>query len=250
MELRPPSDADLFALVDLVLGGVHDPATMPFSVPWTDLSRPDLERGVLQYHWGSRAAWKPGVWDLGLAVVLGDEVVGQQSLHGPRFGHVGEISTGSWLGQRFQGRGIGREMRTAVVDFAFAVLGAREVVSAARVDNAASNAVSRGLGYEENGRDLGAPRGEPVEFVRWRLTRARWEQVHDGYGVPIAVSGLAECLEMFGVASRPIVATDDDDPKSRALRASLPHDFPAGDIDTELAEIDRGRGDRPAGDEP
>ncbi len=190
------------------------------------------------------------MWDLGPAVVLGDEIVGQQSLHGPRFGHVGEISTGSWLGQRFQGRGIGREMRVAVVDFAFSVLGAREVVSAARVDNAASNAVSRGLGYEENGRYLDAPRGVPVEFLHWRLTRSRWLELRERYGVPVTVTGVSECLEMFGAPSAQDAATDDVDRKLRALQVAMTHEYPTGDIEDMLAEIERGRGDGAAGNEP
>jgi hypothetical protein len=107
------------------------------------------------------------------------------------------------------------------------------------------------LGYEENGRYLDAPRGEPVEFIRWRLTRARWEEVRAADdGLPVAVTGIDECLEMFGRPSAREVASGDIDQKRRALRAAVRHDHPAGDIEDMLAEIARGRGDDAAEDEP
>ena len=59
LELRTPSDADLATLVDLVLAGIHDPHTMPFTNAWTDTESPDLERGALQYWWRCRAEMPP-----------------------------------------------------------------------------------------------------------------------------------------------------------------------------------------------
>lgn len=43
LELRSPSPEQLAALAELADDGVHDPATMPFLVPWTDL--PPGQRG-------------------------------------------------------------------------------------------------------------------------------------------------------------------------------------------------------------
>jgi hypothetical protein len=37
LELRSPTDPDLFALLEVARAGVHDPATMPFVIAWTDL---------------------------------------------------------------------------------------------------------------------------------------------------------------------------------------------------------------------
>ena len=50
-------------------------------------------------------------------------------------------------------------MRAAVLAFAFDGLGAQVAESSAFLDNAASNAVSRALGYEENGFGSLAPQG-------------------------------------------------------------------------------------------
>ena len=50
-------------------------------------------------------------------------------------------------------------MRAAVLGFAFDGLGAQVAETSAFLDNAASNGVSRALGYEENGFGSLAPRG-------------------------------------------------------------------------------------------
>ena len=39
----------------LAAKGIHDPATMPFSQPWTDVPSRELERNSLQYYWRNRA---------------------------------------------------------------------------------------------------------------------------------------------------------------------------------------------------
>lgn len=59
--------------------------------------------------------------------------------------------TGSWLGRQFQGRGIGTLMRQAICALLFDHLEAAEIISAAFTDNPASLAVSRKVGYVDNG---------------------------------------------------------------------------------------------------
>lgn len=51
--------------------GIHDPASMPFSEPWTDVPSPELERNSLRYYWRRRAETTAEHWDLNLAVVVG-----------------------------------------------------------------------------------------------------------------------------------------------------------------------------------
>ncbi len=55
LELRYPDDDDLVALGHVAAEGIHDPAAMPFNVPWTRAEPEDLRRGVLQHAWGHRA---------------------------------------------------------------------------------------------------------------------------------------------------------------------------------------------------
>ncbi|MBM9466334.1 hypothetical protein [Nakamurella leprariae] len=42
LTLAPLVDADFGEALDLVLAGIHDPARMPFAVPWTDAPRDRL----------------------------------------------------------------------------------------------------------------------------------------------------------------------------------------------------------------
>ena len=86
------------------------------------------------------------------------------------------MSSGSWLTASAQGRGLGVEMRAAVLHLAFAGLGALEAQTSAWVDNPASQRVSLRLGYEHEGQQLLARRGEPTAHLRYRLTREAWQQ--------------------------------------------------------------------------
>lgn len=65
-----------------------------------------------------------------------------QDLKGSDFTKFGTVTTFSWLAPGQRGRGIGTEMRAAVLHLAFAGLGAREAESDAFTDNHASNRVS------------------------------------------------------------------------------------------------------------
>jgi RimJ/RimL family protein N-acetyltransferase len=193
--LRYPDDDDAFALAALAAGGVHDPSTMPFLVPWTDAEPKDLVRGTVQWVWRQRAEWTATRWHLPLAVVVDHEVVGVQSLEATDFATMREVGTGSWLGRRHQGQGIGKEMRAAALHLAFAGLDAVYANSGAFHDNHASIGVSRALGYEEAGRRRALRRDRPDWVIGFRLTRERWEQ---GRRDDIRLEGLEPCLELFG----------------------------------------------------
>jgi RimJ/RimL family protein N-acetyltransferase len=105
------------------------------------------------------------------------------------------VHTGSWLGQAFHGRGFGRDMRAAVLAFAFDALGAMVATTEAFLDNAASAGVSRSLGYEEDGRGALAPEGVARETQRFRMTVERWRSQPRP---AIRVEGLEACRELFG----------------------------------------------------
>jgi RimJ/RimL family protein N-acetyltransferase len=196
LELRLPTTDELGELADLAADGVHDPAVMPFSIPWTDL--PPLERGrsVLQHSWRLQAEWTAERWTLGLGVFEGGTVVGYQTIGGRDFGRLREVSTGSWLGLRHQGRGVGTEMRAAVLALAFYGLGADAASTAAFEDNRASYRVSEKLGYEPCGIERQVVRDRPVTVQRLRLSRERWAQ-HET--VPVTMQGLEPCLPLFGL---------------------------------------------------
>jgi RimJ/RimL family protein N-acetyltransferase len=196
LELRWPSLADLDALGSLAAEGVHDPAVMPFEVPWTDAPPEERARGTLQFHWSQWGSWSPADWSLNLVADLDGTVVGTQGIGAKEFGIVGEVHTGSWVGQRYHGQGIGTEMRAAVLHLAFEGLHARYACSSAFEDNPASLGVSRKLGYADDGIEFNVVRGSAMTTRRLRLDRAAWAAHRS---VPVEISGLEPCLPSFGV---------------------------------------------------
>jgi RimJ/RimL family protein N-acetyltransferase len=196
LELRLPTEDELVALCDVASAGIHDPELMPFGVPWTDKSSPQFEREFMQHHWGVRAAWTPERWTLGLAVFHDGQPIGFQDVGAKDFAVLREVVTGSWLGKAYQGRGLGKQMRAAVLHLAFAELAALVARTAAWADNHASLAVSKALGYEHNGVSREIRRGVPTDHLFMRLTSAQW-QAHRF--CEVAVEGLDSCRDMFGV---------------------------------------------------
>ena len=194
LELRPPSDEDLAALVEVAREGVHPPDRMPFLTPWTLLGSPAFEQGFLQHHWRLRAEWSPQAWSLELAVAYEGQLVGCQGLWASDFAVTRTVETGSWLGARFQGLGIGTTMRTAVLGLAFDHLGALEAHSGSLPDSPASAIVSRRLLYRENGVVARAVRGQRVVEQRYRLTVQDWRALTRP---EVEVEGLADCRHLF-----------------------------------------------------
>ncbi|ROQ68799.1 RimJ/RimL family protein N-acetyltransferase [Streptomyces sp. 840.1] len=195
LELRLPDLELLDALASVAADGVHAPDTMPFTVPWTDGSPAENGRAVFQHVLATVANWSADNWALSLAVLHEGRVVGRQDVMGKDFAVTGEVSTGSWLGLAYQGRGIGTEMRAGALHLAFAGLGARTAVSSAMTDNPRSLGVSRRLGYLPDGLETAALRGGPVTLQRLRLERARWEERRT---VDVTVEGLDACRAEFG----------------------------------------------------
>ena len=195
LELRLPTEAELMDLLGLAAAGIHDPNEMPFGFAWTDQPSPQFERSFFQYHWSTRANWAPESWNLDLGVWFEGRLVGNQSIGAKQFKVVRTVDTGSWLAREFQGQGIGKEMRSAVLGFAFDHLGAIWATSGSFTDNVASAAVSRSLGYEENGIDRLAPRGEARDLVRWVMTDEMWRSRERPR---VEVGGLERCWDMFG----------------------------------------------------
>ena len=196
LELRVPSDDDLYAMVDVVRHGIHDPQTMPFSTPWTEAPSPWLERNSLQWWWRQRADFSPDKWSAGFVVVVDGRVVGVQDLFAENFTKTRVAESGSWLGRDFQGQGYGKEMRAAILHFGFEGLGARWLETFAWEDNAASLGVTERLGYEPNGFEMDLRRGEGDVLRRFRITRESWEAQRR---TDIRIEGLERCLLMFGL---------------------------------------------------
>ncbi|MER6360296.1 GNAT family N-acetyltransferase [Kitasatospora sp. NPDC001527] len=196
LELRLPGPEELAALASLAAEGVHDPAVQPFTVAWTDVAPEPRARSVLQYHWRCWGEWQPENWELNLVVLQDGVVVGTQGIGARDFAVRREVHTGSWLGRTHHGRGLGTEMRAAVLDLAFAGLDARHATSGAYADNTASLGVSGKLGYREDGVEHHVVRGRAAVLRRLRLTSDQWREHRR---VPVTIEGLRECLPWFGL---------------------------------------------------
>ena len=197
IELRYPDDELVAELATLTGKGVHDPATMPFMIPWTDAPAHELPRNSVQFFWRNRAAWTADEWHCVLAVLVDGEVQGIQDVFAKQFRALRSFETGSWLGLAHQGKGIGKEMRAAVLHLGFAGLGGQVAITGAWHDNLASLGVTRSLGYEPNGQETLLRRDTPDVMLHFRMERAAWEARRRD---DITIEGLEPCLGLFGIA--------------------------------------------------
>lgn len=195
VELRGVTDDLLGPLADLAAKGIHDPDAMPFSSPWTTVPPDQLPRNYAQFHWNRRASFSPGKWAADLAVFWNGELAGTQGIFSEDYLATRAAETGSWLGQAFQGRGIGTAMRQVMCAFAFDCLDAEHLTSVAFTDNPASLAVSWKVGYTENGWRRVARVGKPATLRNFVLTRENFVR----FGHELSVHGLPEFRRSIGL---------------------------------------------------
>lgn len=168
LELRLPTRVEARRLFEVAEAGIHDPDVMPFEIPWTDALD---EADFVAYSTASTAD------SIRFVAFLDGAPIGVQSLDV----HPERVSTGSWLGAAHQGRGLGTEMRAAVLTYAFDIREATVARSGAIQGNPQSLGVSRKLGYEVVGTHVVSPRGEPLEHTDVELRRDRFRS-------PVAVT--------------------------------------------------------------
>lgn len=201
LTLRPIRESDFPELIAAIDAGIHPAGQMPFGVPWTDADPTERSRNALRYWWSQRGAVQPDEWSLSFVVREGDPegavgaTLGIQDLAASDFPVLRTVSTGSWLTRSAQGRSIGTEMRAAVLLFAFDQLGAEIAATEAFVDNAASNGVSRRLGYRPNG-VLPAKQRDAAAMQQRYLMRAEQLRRPDW---TLRVDGLDACRELLGL---------------------------------------------------
>ena len=160
-----PDDEDLVELFDAARAGIH-PA-----------GRDAVRRALDRRHRGARGAAsgfspstgpraarsRPEKWSAAVRRRRGRVASWASRSCWPRTSpDARSVSSGSWLTASAQGRGLGVEMRAAVLHLAFAGLGALEAQTSAWIDNPASQRVSLRLGYVHEGQQLLARRGEPT----------------------------------------------------------------------------------------
>jgi RimJ/RimL family protein N-acetyltransferase len=176
LELRWPSQDDLLALAGVAAAGIHDEAMMPFTVPWTRASAEGRARSVLTWNWGRWGAWRAQDWSWAAVTVVDGVVVGSQGMQAKAFGVTRTAETGSYIGREHQGRGIGKEMRAAMLHLLFAGLDGERALTGAFEDNAASLGVTRSLGYRPNGETIVDSEGARRRELLFAMDRSDWEQ--------------------------------------------------------------------------
>ncbi|MFC7648372.1 GNAT family N-acetyltransferase [Streptosporangium lutulentum] len=181
----------------MVRKGVAVSEPWPFDDPMSLYREsPEREWAWLRGIWAGRARVSEDFWRLYFVVVVDGEPVGMQDLIGLKFTTFGTVGTFSWLDPEVRGRGLGKEIRQAVLHLAFEGFEAREASSEAFHDNLASNRVSESLGYEPNGATWDTRRGEAAAMNRWRLTRERWAATRRD---DIELIGVAGCRPVLGI---------------------------------------------------
>jgi RimJ/RimL family protein N-acetyltransferase len=199
LELRHLTEADLPALAAVLPDDLEqDP-----SLGWYDgLSRTDNRAAVLhQGYWRAQGSWRPESWSLSFGVFRDGALLGHQALEGDDFTTLRTVDSSSFLVTGARGQGLGKQMRAAVLALAFGDLGARFAITSAWSDNQASLAVSRALGYVENGVSAHRRGNTAGEMTHLRLTRDRW--LASGWPHHVAVEGADRCLPFFGLDPEP-----------------------------------------------
>ena len=196
LTLRYLDDTLAAQLLEVAERGVHDPASMPFSVPWTDLPSPEMEQEAMRFYARTRAEVRPAGWNLQFAVVVDDSVVGACDVMATDFPKLRQFTTGSWLGREFQGRGLGREMRLAALTLGFDGFDAEFALTAMWHDNRASKGVTESLGYGFEGRRRALRRGAPDELLGYRMPRAHWDTIRGDDIELVGVDRARDFLEL------------------------------------------------------
>jgi RimJ/RimL family protein N-acetyltransferase len=197
LELRYPDDEMCVALAAVAAGDLFAGTGNQFRLDWTALPSPERERSSLQFFWRCRAELSPDHWNLPLAVVVDGEPAGSQALHADDFTRTRSLDSGSWLAQKFQGHGLGKEMRSAMLHLAFDGLGAVEALSGAFESNTRSLRVSRAVGYDENGEQIMMRGDTAARVVNFRMDAAAFAPVRRN---DVVIENLAPCLSLLGLA--------------------------------------------------
>lgn len=192
--LELPSEGNLDGVGAAAFAGIDDPAQSHQGTSWA--KRPPHERAIAAIQGCLKALGNisPQRWALPFVVLNENSVVGMQVLLARDFSVCRHVETSSWLALPHQGKGIGTQMRAAVLELAFKGLGALVANTAAVAPNAASLGVSRKLGYRDNGSRTVAIEGKAVIDYQLRLFRQDWKS-----SFPIHIDNLEPCLPLLGV---------------------------------------------------
>ncbi|WP_300344394.1 GNAT family protein [Nesterenkonia sp.] len=155
--LRQLRETDFPAYLAAASSGVRNSQKCPFISPWDENSPEEMARNSLTWVYSRRASIGPDSWFLMLAVFEKDDdggegrLIGMQDVSADRWQVLRTVVTGSWMRRDAQGQGYGKEMRAAMLMWAFDHFGAQYAESGAYEWNEPSKRVSQSLGYFVSG---------------------------------------------------------------------------------------------------
>ena len=195
--LRPTTEADLPDVVATLSADVTSDPGLPRFPELDERARRAV--AAHQSYWQSVGAWSVEDWRLDFVVMVGERIIGVQSLEGKDFQVLRTVDSASHLASDARGRGWGKQTRRAVLALAFGPLGAEYAITSAWHHNAASLAVSRAIGYQPNGESRHRSDTGPGAdtMVHLRLSRADWEA--SGQAASVQISGFESCRPLFGL---------------------------------------------------
>lgn len=162
-------------------------------LPWVSLSSPEYEINFFQHHLKAIANWNISKWRLNLGVFLKNEIypIGVVGIYSENFLETKTVRSNSWLLLKYQGRGIGKEMRRGSLELAFDFLHADRARSTIHPDNLASQKVSKSLGYIEDGtKEVEGYKGGIG--IRFLLSREDWTKDSN-----VSITGFSSCDQLF-----------------------------------------------------
>ena len=186
LELRGMTEADALAL------GEVKPADVS-----TDPSGPDVGYPVEQTYWRHVGQWRVQDWVCPFTVVHDGRLLGVQALEGKDFLVKRVVDSYSWLVPDARGKGIGKQMRAAVLTLAFEGLAAQCAITEADEGHAASLGVSHALGYKDNGVSIELD-DYPTRTVRRQHLVLAAADFRSPW--PVTIEGLEPCLPLFGLS--------------------------------------------------
>lgn len=155
--LRQIRETDFPAYIAAATSGISDSGRSPFISPWDENPPEEMAKNSLSWVWSRRASIGPDQWYLMLGVFLNEAdgregaLIGVQDVGAEKWRVLRTVSSGSWMRSDHQGRGLGKEMRAAMLLWAFDHFGAEYAESSAYDWNEPSNRVSQSLGYSRSG---------------------------------------------------------------------------------------------------
>lgn len=155
--LRQVRETDFPAYVAAATSGIMNSDRNSFASPWDENSPEDLAKNSLSWLWSARTKIGPDSWYFMFAVFTKgedgseDQLIGMQDVWAEKYRVLRTVSSGSWMRKDHQGKGLGKEMRAAMLMWAFDHFGAEYAESGAYDWNEASLGVSKSLGYFQCG---------------------------------------------------------------------------------------------------